>query len=390
MTKNNLFSIENRTINLFDKLKKDSVRKSHNILNSLPQFLRIALIEGSKGWETIFNRYDLLTLVAVSNDFESLIELSDDLKVKKKISPSKTDIKFIDFKEFLESPLVQLSSQEFTIQDFVLSSSYHGTFHISPDKRKDLGILYNEFLVKQPELSLILHFEISECLVKAFSQIREILSGKNDAYNNVNGKQPWAVIAGDLVRFTDNAPALFLNRSYLQIPMRKLDSAGIRVCIDLQLKTQIEKGFIFSYGHRKNETVMRLTYDKSALCVTAINKGSRSICVIRQIPEFQSHRKRLEVSIYPDGYFVVAVDEMLFFSEKAFSSFSLFDGKFIIGGDLSGENNGSFLTSCILIDAINHNYVFSPLHYSGIQRVQSNEGVLMEPNCFHRPCLRPA
>lgn len=387
MMPNNPFCVHKRALGLYDALASDLKNESDNILSSLPQFLRMALIEGNNSWGELFNTYDLLTMIAVSNDFGTFISVDNTFEATTKIQSATTDTSHIETTSFLSAPLIRKGSDSFSVQDFILSIAYHGSFHLAATKRPELGTLYDDFISKHASLSMRMAREIAACFIKAFKELRSIKDGSNNGYNNVNHRQPLIVEAGNLVAFSDGDTACLYNNSYMQFPVREKASHGIRVCIDLQLTGRVEKGVIFMYGHRKHGKILKLSYDRGAILATCHN-GAKTKCIpIRQIPAFEMKPRKVELALYPDGTFVVAIDEHLFKTEDTSEIFQVKNGKLILGADLDANQSGSFLCSCISIESIDRNSVVSDIHFSGNRTISSNAGLKIEPMLFARRAL---
>lgn len=389
MTRNNPFSLNKRIVKLYDNLARDLKSSDcDNILTSLPQFFRIALIENGNNWREFFNTYDLLVMIGVNSDFPSFIPVDSSYDAAITIVPEKTKVNHVEIDFFKNEPIIRSVTQSFSIQDFILSIAYHGSFHSSATKRPELGILYANFIDKHPELCTKIVHDIATCLVQAFAAPREVIEGENNGFNTVQRRQPMCINKGALITFSNGSPASRYNGSYMQFAVRCRPRYGIRVCVEIQLTGEIKEGFIFAYGHRDHGPTLELSYNNGALIAGGRNRADRKCIPIKQIPAFEMHPHKVEVSLYPTGEFTVAINEQLFKKELVGSAFEVQNGKLIIGGDLGAERSGSFLCNCVSIEAIDHNNIVSDLHFSGVRNISTNSGLRIDPIDFHRSALR--
>ena len=389
MTQGNPFSLNRRIVKLYDNLARDlKSSDSDNILTSLPQFFRMALIENGNNWREFFNTYDLLVMIGVNSDFPAFIPVDSSYDAAVVIAPEKTKVKHVEIDYFKSEVIIRSGTDSFSLQDFILSIAYHGSFHSSATKRPELGLLYKSFIEKHPELCTRMMRDIASCLVESFESLRNIIAGDNNGFNTVNPRQPMCVKDGVLVTFSNRLPANRYHGSYMQFAVRRRPKHGIRVCVEIQLTGEIKEGHILALGHSDKGPTLELSYNNGALVAQARNRSDRKCIPIKQIPAFEMRPHKVELSLYPTGEFTVAIDEQLFKKEQVGSSFQFEDGKLIIGGDLDAERSGSFLCSCVSIEAIDRSNIISDLHISGIRNIATNSGLKIDPIFFNRPALR--
>jgi hypothetical protein len=387
MKSTNPFCTKSRAVELYDSLKCDIEDKNDKILSSLPQFLRMGLIENQEAWAKAANHYDLLVEAGVSKKFGELSPVDHNCSVSLKILPEKLDIKFIPESDLRLSKIISLSGDDFTVQDFVLSISYHGTFHLEAKDRPELKTLYEEFIEKKPDLCMDLCFQIAEVLIKSFEEIRSKFDGNNDAYSDINSRMPMIIRAGSLVTFSSGETAAQYSNSYVQIPIRRQKSQGIRICLDLQLIEPVTSGHIFSYGHRKSKTRISLTYNHGALLASYISESGNHTFVAKVIPSLLQEVHVIELSIYPRGTFVIAINETLLDSHQLNSKFEIENGKIMIGSDLSGNYAGVFLHSSFSIEAINPYEQLTRVFRTGIREFKLQSVAKLSDDTVKRPCL---
>lgn len=112
MKTSNPFCLTSRSVSLYDNLRNDlELRSVEGILDSLPRFFRMALIESQEAWAEAINLYDLVTFVSVSNDFSQLVEITRNVFVSKEILPTGIDVNFIDEKDFRTSRLIVIEGK---------------------------------------------------------------------------------------------------------------------------------------------------------------------------------------------------------------------------------------------------------------------------------------
>ncbi len=387
MNQKNPFSVEIRAVSLYDRLHRDFSAKSDEILNSLPQFVRMGLIESKEAWSKFVNKYDLLTLVSTSKSLEDLSDIIGVFSISKRITPDKTDIQYLEEKDFRSIKIIKTRDKAFSVQDFVLSIGYHGTFHLEANERPELEFLYREFISKEITKSTQLTLEISEVLLNSFKEIRDKLAGNNNAYCDINSRQPMIVKAGELIKFTNQGVAQRFDNSFMQIPIRGQTSRGVRICLDVELLSPIEAGYIFSYGNRRTRDFISLSYNSGALVVTSMISGKRENIITYKISNFVNKKSHIEVCLYPTGEMLLSIDGNIE-SIKIFANrFELFDGKLMIGSDLSGKNAGFFLNSCLSVEAVSPQGKLYDVFLAGLKHLKSNEGIKLMPDTNNRVCL---
>ena len=388
MNQRNPFSVKTRSVGLYDRLQRDFSAESDEILHSLPQFVRMGLIESKDTWGKFVNKYDLLTMVSTSKGLQDLVDIKGKFSTPKRISPEKVDVQFLEEQDFRSAKIIKIDEQEFSVQDFVLSIGYHGTFHLEADERPELKFLYKEFISKEFEKSTQLTLEISEVLLKGFKEVRNKLAGNNDAYCDINSRQPMIVESGAIIRFSDQDVAQRFDNSFMQIPVRAQKSRGVRICLDVELLSPIESGHIFSYGNRRTGNFVSLSYNPGAFLVTSKISGNRDNIVVKKVSEFVKMKHKIEVCLYTKGEMLISIDEKIESIKKRNNGFELFDGKLMVGSDLSGKKTGKLLNSCLSIEALSPQGKIFDVFLAGLRRLNSNEGIKLLPERDDRICLR--
>ena len=82
----NPFDRHARVEDVYLSLKRDCDNGTSEILNSLPRFVRMAMIEKDKGWSAIINRHDLLVEILVNASDPILLQIAPNLSVCTRVS----------------------------------------------------------------------------------------------------------------------------------------------------------------------------------------------------------------------------------------------------------------------------------------------------------------
>lgn len=179
--------------------------------------------------------------------------------------------------------------------------------------------------------------------------------------------------------------AQYLN-AYLQVPIRRIDNHGIRIIIELMLKS-CATGYVFRCGHRKSsKTHIGCRLANKFLLIEVISQSPK-INIIHKIPltsNITNTRILLEVSLYPNGILVVAINGKLTHIEKVLNSFEITNGKIIIGSDLSGNNFGTFYSDAIIIQSINKHNEVDDIFISAMRRIKTLQNNNIPPKLFYR------
>jgi len=389
----NPFDKSVRALGLYENLKKDVEEERDEILNSLPQFVRIGLIEKQIGWYQEVNRYDLLVPFAVHNSFSILTSLGKDIKACTTIKPLKKATKFISEQEFRESSeIIELEGNSFSVQDFILAIAYHGTFHWKPDKKPELNQLYEKFIQQYPQTAFQMAIQIGYCIVKSFEEVYKKFTGDNNAYTTVHDHQPMIVKDGELIKDGQGKSTTYFSNSYIQLPIRKQSRCGIRICLDIQFSETPSQGFIFTYGHRDKDKIILTCEHVNKMILVKTHSTYSDVKRLIRIPITESMRKepfKLEVALYPRGQLVVAINEWLSDCTKIPRSFSIYDGKLMVGSDLDGEKTGTFLHSALTVEAIDNKSRLRSLFISGLMKIGNFPLPNLPPDLFKRPAIIP-
>lgn len=266
-----------------------------------------------------------------------------------------------------------------------MAIGYHGTFHLKANDRPELSFLYLNFIEKNPDLCIELSFKISEILIKAFSEVRKKFSGDNNGYSGINSRQPMIVDSGKLITSSDGRVAVRFNNSFIQIPIRAQESHGIRICVEIELLNLVESGYIFYYGHRSSDQFISLKYNSGSLVAIYKNKNKEH----KLLHRVDGLRKmfKVEVSVYSRGSFLIAVNERLEEVVDTNTKFEIKNGKLMLGSNLSGQINGSFLETCISIEALSAHGILTDIFLWSVKQILSNQ-TRVTRNFIVRPCLR--
>jgi hypothetical protein len=345
-------------------------------------------MENQEAWSKGINHYDLLVDLDLNGNFGELIQINDRHFASLEISPNKKNLKSVEQREFLAEKFLVVDGQKFTIQDFVLAISYHGSFHLEANDRPELKILYRDFIEQNSAICMDLCFQISEVLINGFEEIRNKFGGNNDAYSSIRGRQPMIVEAGSLICFQNGQTAQRFKDSYMQIPVRRQEGCGIRICIDLELIAPVGIGHVFSYGHRQSKTQISLNYNNGVLMACCTTDSEKHVFTLKITDKLVKEMHKIELSVYSNGSFIIAVNEEIKGTHYFDSSFQIENGKIMLGSDLSGNKSGIFLNSCLSLEAINPYHQLKAIFLGGNLNLKTNNDITLHEDSEPRPCLK--
>jgi hypothetical protein len=239
------------------------------------------------------------------------------------------------------------------------------------------------FVEKYSVTSFQMVIDIAACFVRSFEQVYQKFVGNNDAFSDEYGTQPQILLDG-------NRPAILFSKSYMQLPIRSRKHCGIRICLTLKLQGKAEdaSGYIFGYGHRQEPNLVLTCRQEGDQFLIQAKQKSQKVSNLFRIPITDNMTQEffnLEVSLYGDGNFVVAVDELLKKIEKTSRSFCIYDGKLIIGADLNGKNFGDFSNSLFVVEAIDIKNRTERVFASAMHKMKPFETASMPAVALRRP-----
>jgi hypothetical protein len=386
----NPFDRHARVEDVYLSLKRDCDNGTSEILNSLPRFVRMAMIEKDKGWSAIINRHDLLVEILVNASDPILLQIAPNLSVCTNLDVGEIDISDEDF---LNLHIVLLSNRTYTVKEFIQAIAYNGGFHVLPDHGKDfLRVLYEQFCIPHPAEALQLANAIGKVLMHSYESIHGALSGYPHAFCDVGSRQPMIVDQGVLVTI-DGKPAMAFSanrRTYFQTLVPFMERKGIRVGLILGLTNQ-GQGTIFSLGHRKvGTTNLRLHYNPSRLLLCVQRTGADAQTQNFSVPidaQMRLDPVQLEVAIYPTGEVVIGINEKLVLLEHLSRSYTIPEGKLMIGADLDGQRCGDFRSQMTRISLIDHRTRIKCLRTYAVFKCDENDGHRLAPNAVVRPLI---
>ncbi|BAY39531.1 hypothetical protein NIES2111_39070 [Nostoc sp. NIES-2111] len=216
--------------------------------------------------------------------------------------------------------------------------------------------LYNDFIVEAPEISLKLTHDIARCLISGYKEIFEKFNGDKNGYSAIMTRQPMIINNGQLIKDGYNNRTYLFQNSYLQIPVSEQANYGIRICLELQMQSTIQQGFIFVYGNRHQKNIyLSCEHNLKFLIFKTFNIRRMSLNRTIKIPVNTNMFQKpftIEMALYKNGYLSIALNEYLQHCEKIPTNFSIYNGKLIIGANLDGEKFGNFLCSVNSIEPI--------------------------------------
>jgi hypothetical protein len=286
---------------------------------------------------------------------------------------------YITPKSFLNEKFLAVRSNEYTVQDFIFSIAYNGSIHMEPSSESEHEKyirIYNDFVEKYSDLAFNLILDIASSFVQSFHEIYESFSGSKHFMSPEHHHQPMVCLGGEIIKVS-NEIALSYSEAYSQVAVDKLQNSGIRICLHLKLckNSGSDKHYIFCYGNRKDLHSIRIAcyYAHDRIFVTAKRQSStKSKQVIIPIENFMVNDLFwLEVALYPKGFFVVAVNEVMQNHEDIGDSFSIYDGKVIVGASLEGNNFGRLNLTKLFIEIIDRSENTNLLSSFALRKVQA-------------------
>jgi hypothetical protein len=380
----NPFSKNERGLKLYQQLKLDSEAKSDNIFTSLSLFIRIVLLESSSWRYEQFNKYDLLNPFIVSENFPQFITLSSEISYCKDIKYVQGNCKpkYIKYNDFLCENFLVIRGIKYTVQDFVFSIAYNGSIHMDPSsevEHEKYIRIYANFVEKYSDLAFNLLLDIASCFVQSFHEVYENFAGSKHLMSPEHHHQPMIFDGSkrEIVK-ASNEPVTYFSDAYSQVAIDKIKGSGIRLCLHLKLPENLgsDKHYIFCYGNLKNSHAIRITCYSAhnRIFVAAKRKSSgKSKQIIIPIEDFMVNDLFwLEVALYPKGFLVVAVNEIMKKHEDIDGSFSIYDGKVIVGASLEGDKFGKLFLSKLLLESIDQSEYTNVLRIFALSRVQAS------------------
>lgn len=361
----NPFDKNERGLSLYKQIKIDSEANSENIFTSLPLFIRIVLLEHSSWKYEQFNKYDLLNPFVVDYDFPKLITLSSRISYCKNIkyTQGKCQPKYIKVYDFLREKFLIIENTEYTIQDFVFSIAYNGSLHMDSGveaERQKYSKIYTNFAEAYNDLAFTIFSDIASCFVQSFQEVYETFCESRNLMSSEHHHQPTIASEGKIIE-ENGEIATYYSNAYSQVGIDKFtgfSGLGIRFCLQLKLfdNPGNDKYHIFCYGNRKNIDSPRIScyQSQNRIFITAkCQSSNKSAQMIIPVENFMLNSLFwLEVSLYSKGFFIVAINEMLKKHEQLNESFSIYDGKVIVGASLEGNMFGKIILSKLLIESI--------------------------------------
>jgi hypothetical protein len=205
-------------------------------------------------------------------------------------------------------------------------------------------------------------------------------------------RQPMIVENGRLITDGSKQPSALFFKSYIQLPIHSQHNSGIRICLEVQIKNLINHGFIFIYGNRHQDNIyICCEQNPKFLIIRTDSQKRNSLSQVVKVPITQEMCQKpfkLEVSLYSNGHFIIALNEYLkYVPSKIPTNFSIYDGKLIVGANLDGEKFGSFLCSAFSVEAIERNNYVNSIFQSGLRQLLPVYNQELPPNLLKRPSL---
>lgn len=299
-------------------------------------------------WVNEINRFDFIRLATLSAKFDIYqpIKLVD-FKYKRITPKSKLDTLEITLDDFFKSNILQHKNQEFTVHEFIMTLGYNGGIHMVPDKNVDkVNLLYEALFLEQPDFCFDITMSISKVLLDIYDELYSLSVGDN------NGHSPNVNYQAKIVDQGQMLDGILFERAYMQFPIRAKRNKGIRFCIEIKQTENPNKNFILSYGHRKNEGLGISIWQQKTKLISKVSTAGSSKTIVVDIEDKIDKYFLLEISCYPSGKVVCAIDETLKATEDLPSEIEIIDGKVILGSNLNGDHFGKFFNKCLVTQSI--------------------------------------
>jgi hypothetical protein len=355
--------LEADAVQLYDDLKDCVENRSKDIKRILPLFWRNALDEGHTGWTNWVNRHDFLVFYNPDSSLFNLQPISETLMASQAIKGQRIDALSLTKEEFLDSEIVRLNGESFSVKDLIRCLAYHAQLHNLPNDQK-LIRLRKGFVEEHPRLAQELTFEIGSVLVDSFEDVRKKYDGNKNG-NTSLGLEPLVVKAGNVIKFRQGGVAGSYSGGFIQAPISPKEGYGVRVCFDVQFQSGDWNGTILSVGHRQGWSMEARRNGKAVLFSCKTPNDKQEFPLLDRIQFLTGRRRFVELSIYPDGSFVVGLEQRLRFRGTLSNSPGSGYGKIVIGANQSGENCGQFLHSLLHVEWISpSNELETQVHYT--------------------------
>ncbi|MBL7810820.1 MAG: hypothetical protein JNL57_01235 [Bacteroidetes bacterium] len=337
-----------RGINHYLHFKSDYEEKSERLFNSLPLFYRIMYLDQPNPWVNEINRFDFIRLATVSGSFHKYQQIQiADFEYKRITPESGMDIHEIKLNDFFQSNILKHKKEEFTVQEFIMTLGYNGGIHMAPDKNIDkLNHLYEALFLEQPDFCFDIAMSISKVLLDIYDELYSLSVGDNNGHSsNVNYQ-------AKIVEQGKRLYGILFERAYMQFPVRAKKNKGIRFCIEIKLAIKPQKNFILSYGHRNNDSLNISIWQHNTKLISTVSAAGASRTIVVDIEDKMDNYFLFEITCYPNGKVVCAIDETLKATEELPTEISIIDGKIILGSNLNGDEFGTFFEKCLVIQSM--------------------------------------
>ncbi|WP_139230215.1 hypothetical protein [Lishizhenia tianjinensis] len=340
-----------RGINHYLHFKSDYEKKSDRLFNSLPLFYRIMYLDQPNPWVNEINRFDFIRLATLSAKFNVYQPIKIANFEYKRITPnSKKDILEIKLDEFFNSNILKYKKEEFTVQEFIMTLGYNGGIHMIPDNNVDkVNLLYETLFLEQPDFCFDITMSISKVLLNIYDELHSLTVGDNNGHSPNINYQAKIVDQGKML------DGIFFERAYMQFPIRAKRNKGIRFCIEIKLSESHTKNFILSYGHRKNDNLRISIWQQKTKLISKVSTANSKKTIVVDIKDKIDNFFLLEITCYPNGKVVCAIDETLKATEELQTEINIIDGKVILGSNLNGDEFGTFFEKCLVTQSIDKN-----------------------------------
>ncbi|PTX43449.1 hypothetical protein C8P64_1977 [Christiangramia gaetbulicola] len=354
-----------RGLSHYRDLKKDLESEDERISKSLPLFIRIMYYD-TNPWIKQINRFDLLRLASLDEDFGQIdSKINNQVSYCSRINPRTKTYLEIPLNEFFESEILKIQDKLYTVKDFVFALAYNGGIHMIPDKKfeESYNLIYEEFFEKFPIISFEITEQISKILVQIFDELYSILVGDNNAYAFNSKFAPKIAEKGKILE-----GSLF-EHSYMQFPVREKKSKGIRFCVEFKIRGNNSKNIIFEYGHREIEDLRIKLFNSKTYVIVEVKTKNDQETLRYDLKEKISEFINLEISLYPSGHLILAINNLTVANGKVNDKISIIDGKVIMGSNLSGSNFGEFFERTITVQSIDNNNEFRVLNAYAMKKL---------------------
>jgi hypothetical protein len=107
-----------------------------------------------------------------------------------------------------------------------------------------------------------------------------------------------------------------------------------------------------SYGHKGNDDFNISIWQQKTKVISKVSTKNSSKTIVTDIENKIDEYFLFEITCYPNGKLVCAINENLKSTEDLKDDIHIIDGKVILGSNLDGTEFGEFQEKCLVIQSI--------------------------------------